>query len=432
MRRATITLGLAFSVLAGCGAQAPSSDSADATAREPRENWSRDSVKTKLAVDVASREGVASLLVSKSSRVGASFDVKGLEVLEVTDPATGAAVPHRVVDGRLDVAAKARSELAIDVRYRFAETGKFEGAMSRGMTFTWPYFCGNLFPCKSDPADGLAFELAVTGVPEGQTAVCPEAIETDAPPYMLAWTVGEYRYEKLGVTPSGIEVGAYALPGDEAAMATGTEPLVDAFAWLEATLGPYRFGTKVASVTADWGAGGYGGMEHHPYWHVARGSLADAEVHVHEAAHGWFGDGVRIACWEDLALSEGVASYLAARAIEGVRGRDAGDAVWADYQARLESAVASRDTIAHPESCGAIDVLDGLFGSIPYMKGAFFLRAVEAEVGREALDGVLRGFYAAHGGRAAGVQDLLDAIEADTGFDPGELARGWLHALGTP
>jgi aminopeptidase N len=34
---------------------------------------------------------------------------------------------------------------------------------------------------------------------------------------------------------------------------------------------------------------------------------------VHEAAHGWFGDGVRLRCWEDFVLSEGTASHLDAR-----------------------------------------------------------------------------------------------------------------------
>ena len=50
------------------------------------------------------------------------------------------------------------------------------------MTFTWPEFCGNLFPCASHPSDGLQFTIEVTGVPEGQTAIYPESIYTDAPP----------------------------------------------------------------------------------------------------------------------------------------------------------------------------------------------------------------------------------------------------------
>jgi aminopeptidase N len=50
-------------------------------------------------------------------------------------------------------------------------------------------------------------------------------------------------------------------------------------------------------------------MEHHPYWHVS-GAQRNLLVNAHEAAHGWFGDGVRPRCWEDEVVSEGVADYL--------------------------------------------------------------------------------------------------------------------------
>ena len=54
------------------------------------------------------------------------------------------------------------------------------------------------------------------------------------------------------------------------------------------------FGKVAGSVSADWGPGDYGGMEHHPYWHVGKNDFKDEVTHVHEAVHGWFGDGVRI------------------------------------------------------------------------------------------------------------------------------------------
>jgi aminopeptidase N len=40
---------------------------------------------------------------------------------------------------------------------------------------------------------------------------------------------------------------------------------------------------------------------------------------------------------------------------------------------------------------------------------------------------VLSRFYAAHHNQAAGVQDMLDAIAADTGFDATALAERWLR-----
>jgi len=66
------------------------------------------------------------------------------------------------------------------------------------------------------------------------------------------------------------------------------------------------------------------------------------------------------------------------------------------------------------------------------MKGAFFYKAVAAEVGVEALDKVLADFYAEHVGQAAHMQDMIDAIESDTGFDPMPLAEAWLRGMGIP
>lgn len=180
------------------------------------------------------------------------------------------------------------------------------------------------------------------------------------------------------------------------------------------------------------GAGAFGGMEHHPYWHVARESMADEETHVHEAAHGWFGDGVRLRCWEDLTLSEGTVTYLAARAIEAVAGQAAGDAVWASYASRLSSVVASEDRKAWPDGCNQIDVLHDLWNDVPYVKGAFFLRAYEAEVGRAAIDRALSRFYRDRRNTAASVADLLDALHDDAGVDPRPLAKAWLQSLGAP
>src|SRR5205823_4702688 len=98
---------------------------------------------------------------------------------------------------------------------------------------------------------------------------------------------------------------------------------------------------------------------------------------LHEAAHGWFGDGVRIACWEDFVLSEGMADYLSARAAEAAVGPDYVKLVWTSYKNTLDQIVANPDwdTVALPDTCNKIDLLhDKLWSGVPYVKGAFFMR----------------------------------------------------------
>jgi len=329
----------------------------------------------------------------------------------------------------LDVAVP--GDLAITVAYAYQLHDAFDGAATDGYTLLWPYYCGNLFPCKSDPADGTTFTLQVNGVPDGQVAVYPPVIAAEAPSYMIAWAIGDYTRIDLGTTGAGTAVVVWYLPGGETAATDGTQDLVGVVDWLESTYGPYPFGDQVGSVSVGWGLGAYGGMEHHPLSHIATGAMASDETHAHEAAHGWFGDGIRIACWEDFVLSEGTVSYLAARALAAVAGATAGDAVWTRYRQRLAQLDGSQPT--WPAGCNQIDILaDDLFSSAPYMRGAFFWRALELRLGEAEVDGALASFFAARALTAATMQEMLDHVEAETGYDPTACAQAWLRDTTIP
>ncbi|WP_437932418.1 M1 family aminopeptidase [Sorangium sp. So ce291] len=399
------------------------------------EDWTRDILSTALELDLASLTGRATIVLAASDSTAASFEIGDLDIASVADGS--GALAHEVSSGRLDVGVPSTgSDATIIIDYAFKPHEDFDGWMpGSGVSFLWPHFCGNLFPCKSDPADGVRFTMRVTGVPEGMTAVYPESIPTDAPSYMPAIAVAELTRLELGTTSGGTRVSVWHLPGQEADAAAGTEHLVGVFDFLETTYGPYPFGDSVGTVSANWGGGDYGGMEHHPFWHLSSGSLYSEEVNAHEAAHGWFGDGVRIACWEDFILSEGTATYLAARALEEL-GVDA----WASYECSLRSICdpeAGRNTIALPDTCNEIDILsDPLWSPVPYMKGAFFFREVAETIGVDVLDRTLGAFYTANVGDAARMQDLLDAIKAATdsaGADAVDaLITEWLRTLECP
>jgi aminopeptidase N len=83
-------------------------------------------------------------------------------------------------------------------------------------------------------------------------------------------------------------------------------------------------------------------------------------------------------------------------------------------------------------TCDQIDVLTELWNEVPYMKGAFFYRAVEAQIGRALVDQAIADFYREHRGRAARMQDMIDTIAEVSGFNPKPLADGWLRSLGRP
>jgi hypothetical protein len=430
-RFCTIALPILGALLLGCG----DGDPGTPTLPAPAIDWDRDILETDLALDVTQRTGTATLKLAPSdSSESASFEVEGLTIQSVTGPSGSLRYALDTKAGRLDVALPRGAEgTELHVAYGYAVHDNFDGYLAQGLTFLWPRFCGNLFPCKSIPTDGLRFKMSLTGIPAGKQAVFPAEIPTDAPSYMPAFAISDFVYIDLGKTPAGTKVGAYAWKGEEQAAKDGTKDLAAIFAWYEKTYGAYRFGKDVASVAADWGEGAYGGMEHHPYWHVARDAMNDPVTHAHEAAHGWFGNGVRIRCWEDFVLSEGTVSYLAARATEAVLGSAAGQAVWDDYKKELDASVAKEDTQVWIDGCNQIDLINHpLWSNTTYMKGAFFYRAVAAQIGADKLDAALAKFYQKFGGQAAGVQDMLDTIKAETGYDPTDLAKSWLRSLGAP
>jgi aminopeptidase N len=114
-------------------------------------------------------------------------------------------------------------------------------------------------------------------------------------------------------------------------------------------------------------------------------------------------------------------------------GPDAETETWTDYGTELDGILARSDRIAWPGPFADAGALrDFLFSRAPYIKGAHFYRAVAERIGADELDRVLALFFSLHVGEAAGMQDLLDLIVAETGFDPGPLADGWLRSLGRP
>lgn len=406
-------------LLLGCGSHAEDDDLA------PTANEAREITDTALRFDVNARSGQASITFAGSSQPGASLEVGGLIIDSVS-------VPFAINGPRMDLALPAaNAPRTVEVSFRYGLHSDFTGAAPGGFTFTWPAYCGNLFPCHSAPSDGVSFTLALSGLPAGQSAVYAGTVGPEAPAYQVGWAIGAYTEVSLGSTAAGTQVAVWHQAGEAAAALEGTRYLVAAFDWFERHIGPYRFGRQVGSVSVDWPGGSFGGMEHHPRSHVDRDALADPVLHVHEAAHGWFGNGVRLRCWEDFVLSEGTATYLAARALEAAVAPELGAQVWRRYAAQL-AAIPAAAPVWLP-SCGQVGVVEaGLATNAPYIRGAFFYKGVADKVGAAQLDRALAAFYAEHAGDSATMGQMLQTLEHVTGYDPRRCAELWLQSRERP
>jgi len=414
--------------LIGCGGNTIAPDAAiPIDGLVPTPNLAREIVDTGLAFDVTANTAVATLTFGASADPGATVQVGDLAIEAVQ--VAGADITFAVADGKADLGLPASDQPEIvTFTYAYKNHSGFAGAQP-SFTFLWPYFCGNLFPCHSDPADGTTFTLELAGVPAGKTAVFPTTI-TEAPSYQVAWAIGDYIETSLGTTTAGAQVSLFHPAAEQVNANNGGANLRAVVDWLETTIGPYRFGTKVGGVSIAWPAGAFGGMEHHPLWHVAKASFSSEETQAHEASHGWYGDGIRIACWEDFVLSEGTVTYLAGRALEVVAPM-VGATVWQSYTSELGGIDGASKV--WPEGCNSIDILqDDLFTNAPYIRGAFFYRAVADKVGAAKVDEALATFYAAHAGKAARMTDMLTTIQTVTGYDATACANSWLRSSTKP
>lgn len=393
----------------------------------------REIIDTALRLDLATRHAQATITFAPADAAGATVETGDLWIRSAS--VDGKAVPFRVrtAERRTDLDLPASSEpLAVVFEYEGTLSNSF--GVTPNYTMLWPAYCGDVFPCHSEPSEGTTFRLELANVPRGVEAIYSPLIAAQAPSYMLAWAIGDYQKVELGATTAGTEVAVWHLPGGEAEAKAGSAHLVQAFDWLEQHLGPYLFGTEVGSVAVDWGADSYGGMEHHPRWHISALSMGQELTHAHEASHGWFGNGVRLRCWEDFVLSEGTASYLAARVLEEVGAGAAADEAWQKYESDLEARrTGTGNRIAWPQSCTGVNVVEsGLYTRVTYVKGALFLRALEQRVGRPLFDAALRTFYERFAGKAAGMQDLLDVVAEVSAYDPSVCAELWLKRLQIP
>jgi hypothetical protein len=386
---------------------------------------------THVTFDLAARTAVADLTLRAPPNGVVVLETGDLSLTGFED-ADGVPVEYLPGRGRVTIATAGEAALSWRIRYGFQAHDGFRGLRAASpTTLTWPQACGNLFPCHSAPADGVLLSADVKGLAPGDVAVATPRLSTPAPAYQLAFAVGPYTRTPLGTSDGGVALVAFLRPGEEdvpAALAA----LPEVFGLLETWLGPYPFGPEAGLVTVDWGLGAVGGMEHHPYWHVS-GAQRNLLVNAHEAVHGWFGNGVRLRCWEDEVLSEGVADYVSAEAVARATGVSADD-VFAEYRRALETALPLTDEPrGRPSGCNVIDPSGPWFRrQIPYKRGALFLHAVAGRVGADAVLAALGVFHRAHVGRAAGVDDLVETLTAETGFDVSACAAAWLTEAAVP
>jgi aminopeptidase N len=199
----------------------------------------------------------------------------------------------------------------------------------------------------------------------------------------------------------------------------------------EGLFGPYRWDRYDLLVMPP--AFPYGGVENPQLTFVTPSLLVGDRSLVstvaHELAHGWAGNLVTQATWNDVWLNEGLTVYLERRIVEELYGTERAmeEAVLGRHQLREELA-----TLPAADQRLLVDFAgrnpDDTLTSVPYEKGYLLFLKLEREAGRAKLDAFLRGLF-----RDCAFQSLTTAqfLERLRGSLPAPV-EAWVDGPGLP
>lgn len=145
---------------------------------------------------------------------------------------------------------------------------------------------------------------------------------------------------------------------------------------------------------------------------------------AHEVAHQWFYNLVGSDQLGEPWLDESLTQYATWRYFEAVYGEpgDTGFATWVSQ--RMRALPTPPPPIGQPTSAYSATV----YGATVYARGPLFLKALEAELGRDVLDEALRDYVAANRFALADTEIFRDFLEARCGYSLARLFAEWVYA----
>jgi aminopeptidase N len=255
------------------------------------------------------------------------------------------------------------------------------------------------------------------------------------PSYLLALAVGNLEFAAFGD-----DTGVYAEPELLPAAAwefADTQAMLEA---AEALYGPYRWGRYDLLILPP--SFPYGGMENPRLSFITPSLLAGDRSLVstiaHELAHSWSGNLVSNRTWRDIWLNEGTTTYLEARLMEVIYGKQRADEervlAWLDLQEKLQTVPEAMQPLAPVFETGDPD--EGQDG-LEYAKGQVLLEHLEQQFGRDRFDRFMAGYFEHFAFQAISSEQFLEYTEEHLlQRHPGVFSRAqleqWLYAPGLP
>ncbi len=304
-------------------------------------------------------------------------------------------------------------------------------------------------PLQDSPANRITYSASVK-VPEGLLPVmsAENPIETNEkgiyefkmeqpiPSYLIAIAVGNLTYKKLGSN-----CGVYSEPEligqcasefiDLPKMIKAAENLYGNYQWgqYDLIMLPYSFP--------------FGGMENPRLTFVNPTVLAGdrslVSLIAHELAHSWSGNLVTNRSWDDFWLNEGFTVYFENRIMESLYGKEISDILALIEYQELQAEIIDISKSDHPEDTKLKLKLSGRnpddgMTDIAYIKGAFFLKTLERDLGRQRFDNFLRSYFKTYAFKTVNTETFLEYLKVNL-LEPNDSdfnAEEWIYKEGIP
>jgi aminopeptidase N len=289
---------------------------------------------------------------------------------------------------------------------------------------------------KTD-ANLIALMSAENGTSKNEDGVYTFKMEQPISSYLLALTVGDLEYEKMGknagvfAEPAMLEKAVYELESMQS-MIDSAETLYGPYAW-------EQFDVVILPPSFP-----FGGMENPRLTFatptIIAGDRSLVSLIAHELAHSWSGNLVTNETWNDFWLNEGFTVYFEQRIMEKIFGKPYEEMLtklgMGDLERTLEDLQAEgkeADTHLYLDLDGR-DPDDGLT-DVAYEKGRFFLQTVESIVGRERFDSFLLTYFTVNKFKPMNTERFINYLD-DHLLTPEESvslgADAWIYGPGLP
>lgn len=255
--------------------------------------------------------------------------------------------------------------------------------------------------------------------------------------YLMALCIGNLEFRSLSSNS-----GVYAEPGQIEKAAWEFADMPGMIKTAESLYGPYRWGRYDVVVLPP--SFPFGGMENPRLTFatptIIAGDRSLVSLIAHELAHSWSGNLVTNATWNDFWLNEGFTVYFEQRIMEQLYGKEYAEMLAALSLEDLKATIAEMGA-TNPDTHLQLQLEgrnpdDGV-SDIAYEKGRFFIRVIEAVVGRPQWDKFLNTYFNEHAFQSMTTEKFLGYLDTQLlkgnkdAYDKIRL-KEWIYGPGLP